>query len=229
MPLIERYERNQILKASEQELLSKMCVAIVGLGGLGGYVAEQLARLGIGRLVLIDGDVFVASNLNRQLFSTEQNTGQSKSRAAFDRLSQVNSEVSLTPYDAYLTAENCEQLLQEAHVIVDALDNNDSRKCLVSACSFLLRPLVHGAIGGWYGQVATEFPGDGTIDRLLKSAKNRGIEANLGNPAFLPGVIASIQVSEVVKILTGKGRLLRHGFLHCDLLDHEYEFIEFNA
>ena len=89
-----RYERNGIITDDEQNRLKRTKVAIVGLGGLGGYVAEQLVRLGIGELVLVDGDVFNESNLNRQLFSTEAAIGHSKAEVANARLKAIDSEAT---------------------------------------------------------------------------------------------------------------------------------------
>jgi molybdopterin/thiamine biosynthesis adenylyltransferase len=97
---------------------------------------------------------------------------------------------------------------------------------LQSFCEEAQIPLVHGAIAGWYGQVTTIFPGDRTLDRLYKDASDRGLEDELGNPSFTPATIASIQVSEALKVITGKEEVLRKKILMIDLLDNEFHIIE---
>ena len=88
----KRYNRNfHSLSQQDQEKLAKSTVAVVGCGGLGGYMAEELSRLGIGRLILIDGDQHDETNINRQLTATELTLGCWKVQAARERLQQVNS------------------------------------------------------------------------------------------------------------------------------------------
>jgi molybdopterin/thiamine biosynthesis adenylyltransferase len=87
-------------------------------------------------------------------------------------------------------------------------------------------PMVHGAIAGWFGQVTTIFPRDRTLNSIYPDRNARGLEKELGNPSFTPPLIASIEVSEVVKILLGRGNLLRRKILFANLLDQEYEVIE---
>lgn len=225
IPKAERYARNGILTDEHQKRLGQTTIAVVGLGGLGGYVAEQLARLGAGHLVLIDGDVFQSSNLNRQLFATEEALGRPKSEVAAQRLKAIHSDhaLTLTPRQAYLTEANSTDLLAGCHLVMDCLDSNSSRRTLLKSCQQLELPLVHGAIAGWYGQVATELPGDGTLESLLRGQSDKGIEQHLGNPAFTPGLIASLQVAEAIKWVTGQGELIRYGFLHCDLHTMDFE------
>lgn len=91
-----RYQRNyKSLSVEDQAKLGNSTVAIVGCGGLGGSLAEEFAHLGVGKLILVDGDRIEESNLNRQLFATEHNLGQPKVEAARDRLQAVNSGVKL--------------------------------------------------------------------------------------------------------------------------------------
>jgi molybdopterin-synthase adenylyltransferase len=87
-------------------------------------------------------------------------------------------------------------------------------------------PLVYGAIAGWYGQVTTIFPGDHILGSIYQGHNNKGVEQELGNPSFTPALVASIQVSEVLKILTGKGKLLRNRFMMINTLDQEFDVID---
>lgn len=224
---MERYARSLgTLSMDEIETLKTSRVAVVGCGGLGGYVLEMLGRMGIGNLTAIDGDVFEESNLNRQLLAEDRLVGTPKCLAAQARMVAVNPEVKVRPLQEWLTASNGRELLQGHDVIVDALDSIGARKILQEVAEQLGTPLVHGAIGGWYGQVTVILPGDRTLDRLYGTGQQKGVEARLGNPSFTPGLIASIQTSEVIKLLIGRGELLRHRVLRVDLLEHDYILID---
>ena len=214
-----------MLSAEENASLSKFKVCVVGCGGLGGYIIEMLARLGIGNLTVVDGDVFDESNLNRQLLSDMDSLGKSKALKAKDRISIVNPLINVKAVNERLTKENGLEILEEHDVVVDALDNIESRLLIQKLAEELNIPLVHGAIAGWYGQVTTILPGDKTLDLLYSNSGNRGLEAELGNPSFTPALVASIEVSEVLKILINRGDLLRRKLLIINTLNQEYEVI----
>jgi molybdopterin/thiamine biosynthesis adenylyltransferase len=222
-----RYQRNrEAMTVSDQLTLFRSSVAVVGCGGLGGYVVEELARLGVGRIVVIDPDVFEEHNLNRQLFSSPVNLGQTKVQAAVARINEINPAVSLVPVQAALSPENGADLLGGCRVAVDALDTIQVRLELAEVCAALDIPLVHGAIAGWYGHVATQFPGDDTLQTIYRSWKaGKGVEQTLGNPSFTPALIASLQVAEVCKLLIGRGVPLRGRQLMVDLFAMEMHVI----
>jgi molybdopterin-synthase adenylyltransferase len=216
-----RYQRNrQAISVAEQLTLFRSRVAVIGCGGLGGYVIEELVRLGVGTIVAIDPDVFEEHNLNRQLLSSPATLGRAKVEAAAARVTEINPAVTLVPIQAAYTPENGEELLHDSQVIVDALDSIQTRLALARTCTELGIPMVHGAIGGWYGQVATQFPGDDTLQKLYSRwVEGKGIEQKLGNPSFTPALVASIEVAEVCKILLGQGEPLHHRKLSINLLD----------
>lgn len=219
-----RYQRNrQAITLAQQLALFKGRIAVVGCGGLGGYAIEELARLGIGTIVAIDPDVFEEHNLNRQLLSSPSRLGQAKVEAAAARVAEINPAVTLVPVDAAYAPERAELFFRHAHVVIDALDSVATRLALAESCENLGIPLVHGAIGGWFGQVVTQFPGDGTIRQLYSRwVQGKGLEQKLGNPSFTPALVASIQVAEVCKILLGTGSTLRNRQLNINLLDMEF-------
>ena len=223
----ERYIRNKnLISAQEQALLREKTVAVIGLGGLGGHIAEQLARLGFGRLILIDGDVAEESNLNRQLFVTEEGMGKPKAELAIRRLEKVNSLAKYIPHHTRVTPENGPELLAGADLVMDAVDSIPTRLMLQKLCKQLGLPLIHGSIGGWWGQVSVILPGDDTLSRVYSSEDAVGEEKEYGNPAFTPAVVASIQVAEALKFCLGRPGLLRNKLLCLDLLEHEYFTIE---
>lgn len=217
----------QMLSLEENEKLKEYKVCVIGCGGLGGYVIEMLGRLGIGFITAVDGDEFEASNLNRQLFANEEVLGKSKATTAKERMAIVNSLIHVNAITSRLTSENSEEILTGHDIVVDALDNIESRFVLQEACEKLKIPMVHGAIAGWYGQITTIFPGDNTLQKIYTKKDMKGVEKELGNPSFTPALVASIQVSEVVKLLIGRGELLRNKILFINTLDTDYYIAEF--
>ncbi len=218
-----RYQRNRkTISVTEQMRLFQAHVAVIGCGGLGGYVIEELARLGVGLITAVDPDVFEEHNLNRQLYSTPAMLGRPKVEAALKRVSEINPAVTLISHKCAFSKVNGFELLEDADVVVDALDSITVRLELAELCAEVNAPLVHGAIGGWYGQIATQFPGEDILRRIYNRAVDgKGVEKGLGNPSFTPAVIASLQVAEVCKIIVGLGKPLSNRKLHINLLDME--------
>lgn len=225
-----RYERNVgAISREENELLRGKKVCVAGCGGLGGGVIEGLARVGVGYIRAVDGDVFDETNLNRQLLSSEKNLGKSKAEEAVRRIGEINSQVDAEAVGCFIDDSNAADILHGVDAVVDALDDAGARLIVEAACEKLGIPLIHGAIGGWNGQVAVVMPGDRMMDILYSSdlmEKNRSEEA-AGNPYFTPAVISAIQVAETVKVLTGRDSVLRNSLLMIDLLDHQYEIVAF--
>ena len=211
--------------------LLRSTVAVVGLGGLGGNVVEGLARMGGGRLIVVDGDVFLDHNLNRQVLSAETDLGLLKAEVARARIAQINAAVEVIAHPEEATGENLLRLLDEAEVVVDALDRLPSRLMLQEAARKMDIPMVHGAIAGYFGQVMTIFPEDEGLRALYGggSVPQQGIEVQLGCPAATPMMVAAWQVQEVMKILLGRGQLLRHKMLFMDAEAGTVEFLEIGS
>lgn len=222
-----RYQRNQnTLTAAQQQSLFNSKVAVVGAGGLGGYVAEQLVRLGVGTLRIIDGDTFAEHNLNRQLFALPENLGRAKVEVAAERLRAVNPAVTIVPFRTMLTADNMEFLFGGMDCVVDATDDVPTRLTMVEACRSLDIPMVHAAIAGWYGHVVTIYPGDQGLSKIYRNfSAGKGVELHLGNPAFAPAVAAGLEAAEVCKVLLNTGKSLKNRQLLFDLYSMEMEEI----
>ena len=222
-----RYQRNrQMISQSQQRQLFRSKVAVVGAGGLGGYILEQLARLGVGRITVIDDDVFEENNLNRQLLSSPASLGRVKVEVAAERLAEINPAVTVEPLRARFTEETGADLLRGADCVVDAVDNVLARLALEAVCRHLQVPLVHGAIAGWYGHVTTVLPGDDALQTIYRHWQGgKGVEQQLGNPSFTPAVAASLEVGEVCKVLLNTGKLLRGRQMIFNLQDMEVEEI----
>jgi len=215
-----RYERNrETLSQANQLSLFRSKVAVIGCGGLGGYIVEELARIGVGHITVIDPDVFEDHNLNRQLYSRPDTLGLSKTEVAADRLRRINPAVTVVPVKDAFTRENGRALLKGTQVVADALDSIRLRLDLASVCRQLQVPLVHGSIGGWYGQVTTQFPGEETLQKIYPVSHDKGIEEDLGNLSFMAPLIASFQVAEIVKVVLNEGATLRGKMLSINLFD----------
>ena len=219
-----RYIKNGILEDEEQEMLSQKKVAVIGCGGLGGYIIEMLARLGVGHLVLCDGDSFDESNLNRQLYSLETNQGSNKALEAAKRILDVNCHVRMTVFDENLTEKNARSIIEGCDLVVDALDSPKTKVLLEEYCEGEQIPMVHGAISGWFGQVCSIFPGEKTLAKFY-DGKLDEIDAD-GNPAFTPALVASLEVSEALKILLGKGEITSGKMSLIDLYFNEIKTVE---
>jgi len=220
----ERFIRNiGAITAHEQELLNKKKAAIAGCGGLGCYAAEFLARLGVGHFTLIDGDVFAASNLNRQLYSLEANIGRKKASEAKKRLLKIITSLSVEAADTLIDEKNAEDLLKGHDIIIDALDNVKTRLIIEKAASSLGIPLIHGAVEEWGAQVCVVFPGELTLSMLYSGSYESKKPSVL---SFTPAFCASLQASEAVKVLLKKKNILRKKFLTVSLKDNSFNIID---
>ena len=226
----ERYKRNLGTTgglAGQLSLLNSR-VAVMGLGGLGGLAAELLARLGVGTIILIDGDIFAESNLNRQILSTEANLPKKKADAARERIAKINAAVETVVFGEMATVHNIEKMLRGSDLVLDCLDNLETRFLLQKTCQKLGIPMIHGAIAQFYGQVSTIFPGDPGLKAIYSfyhKGPDKGIETELGNPATTPALIAAWQVQEAVKLVLKKGEPLRNRLLFIDTLQGSCETI----
>ena len=224
MNLERRFERNKIFSRAQQEKLSQKRAAVIGCGGLGGYAIEMLARAGVGHIRVCDGDVFDETNLNRQLLCTENVLGKSKAKVAAERINAINSEAKAEPFSCNITEENASEILEDCDVVIDALDSVCGKMMLQEICRLYDSPMVHGAIGGWFGQITTIFPGNDTLSLIY--GEGAEVSQELGNPSFSPAVIASIQASEAIKVLLESENVLMRKLLFVDLMTNDFQIVE---
>jgi len=218
----ERYLRNlPALSGEECALLRRKRVAVIGCGGLGGHLIDQLARIGIGAIRAVDGDVFELTNLNRQLLSEVPLLGVSKAKAAADRIARVNPDVHTEAVEAFLTEANADRLVAGCDAVLDGLDNIPSRKILAAACARAGIPYIYGAIQGWVAQAAISLPGDRLIETLYPEDLILSDKSAL---SFTPALCAAMQISLCVRLLVG--RPVESGTIYYfDLLHQEFETI----
>ncbi|HOX33298.1 MAG TPA: HesA/MoeB/ThiF family protein [Spirochaetales bacterium] len=217
-----RYARNAgTIGLAGQARLHAATVVVAGCGGLGGYLVELLARLGVGAIVAVDPDSFEESNLNRQLLATVSSLGLPKAEAAARRIREINPAVIARPVRAILDSRNAPAILEGADAVADGLDRIESRRDVASACAALGVPFVHAAVAGWYAQATVQAPGSRAVEELYGPREGAGVESDLGNPAFAPALAAAIEAAETCKLLLGLGRGLAGRLLSVDLLAME--------
>jgi molybdopterin/thiamine biosynthesis adenylyltransferase len=211
--------------------LLNAAVAVIGAGGLGGSVIELLARAGIGRLNVIDPDVFSDSNLNRQILCDMSALGVAKVDAAAKRVAGINPSVKVNAYAVAADENNLPEMIESCQVVVDALDNIGTRKRLEKVSKKMGIPFVHGAIAGFFGQVLTILPQDEGLSSIYGDGSDDGpgIERTIGTPGMTPFLIASLQVTEVIKVLLAWPRLLRNKLLIMDLKKMVCDVVDFKA
>jgi len=223
----ERYCRNQNSFSNEDQLrLLRSHVAIIGLGGLGGTVTEMLARIGVGRLTLVDGDCFEESNLNRQLLSSAACLGRSKAATAQMRVREINPAVEVHAVAEFFRADNGRAILQDAVLAIDCLDSIADRFVLEDACRNATIPLISAAIGGSSGQATVIFPEDpGLLDIYgpVKKTQKRGMEKSIGTLPFAAMYMAAVECAAATTLLLGKPSPLRNRIFMAEVGDHTTE------
>lgn len=214
----EKYSRNiPAISEEEQNILKDKTVAVIGCGGLGGYSIEYLARLGVGHIIAVDGDIFSESNLNRQLLSTSDTIGKAKADAAVARIHSINSEIEATAVNEFLTADTAATLVKGTDLVIDALDNVESRLILEDVCEEANVAIIHGAIQGWILQATVVEPGSKTLHSLYKDKKTDDSPESKTCLCPTPACCAAIQVSEALKLLLNRESSLNGNVLYMDL------------
>ncbi|MBO8174139.1 MAG: ThiF family adenylyltransferase [Thermococcus sp.] len=227
----ERYKREiKVIGAKNLEKLKNSKVAIVGIGELGSLVAYYLAAMGIGDILLIDGDRPKASNLDRQILHWEEDIDTvSKAISAKWKLQRFNSGIKIETFVGRLTKENINEVLKGVDVVVDCVDNFETSYLLDDYIDDYIEensiPLVHAAVSGFYGQITTIILKE--TESLREIFPNPPAEKNEKSPLFGPvtGIVGTIEAAEVIKIITGCGMLLKNKLLIVDLARNSFEII----
>lgn len=227
-----RYKRNfNTLNFTDQIKLLSSKVAVIGCGGLGGSIIELLARLGIGTIIAVDGDTFSESNLNRQQLCIENCLGRQKTQTVIDRIKAINSGIEVIPYCQFVDEKNIAKIIEDADIIVDGLDNIPARFMVENACKKLKIPFIHGAVSGLQGQVATIFPEDVGLTAIygpLQKYHQETAEKPVSVLSVTPSLIASLQVTEVLKVLLQRGKPLRNKLLLINLENSDFDIVKIN-
>lgn len=208
----ERYGRQELIPGWEQEKLKRASVLIAGLGGLGSASSLYLAAAGIGRLHLCDGDRVGLSDLNRQVLYSESSLGRSKVDEAVRKIAALNPSISVVGHDVFLNDENISGIAADCQIIVDGLDNLETRFLLNRESVLRHIPFVYGAVHGWQG-LAGFFAPPQTACLACLTRPDVFRQATVPVWGGTPGTIGLIQAGEVVKWALGLvpslfGRLL---------------------
>ena len=226
---MDRYARQIILPqvgAEGQARLAAARVLVVGAGGLGCPVLHYLVAAGVGQLCIVDGDVVEVTNLHRQLLYSRSDVGKGKAATAADRLRGMGYDRAIEAVAEHLRERNARALIARHDVVVDCTDDLFMRYLINDACVQLGKPFVHGSLHRFAGQVAVfnhaggptyrcafpQEPGPGQVPNC----------ADAGVLGVLPGVVGTLQATEVLKLLLGTGGLVNDGILLVDLLTQQH-------
>lgn len=225
---ITRYSRHLIMPEvgiEGQKKLKNARVLCIGAGGLGSPLALYLAAAGVGTLGILDFDVVDFSNLQRQVIHSEKTVGTPKVESARDRLLELNSDTDIVTYNEMLNSDNAMDIMKDYDVVVDGTDNFATRYLTNDACVFLGIPNVYGSIFRFEGQVSVFDAKRGPCYRCLyPEPPPPGLVpscAEGGVLGILPGVVGTMQASEVVKLIIGEGEPLIGRLLFIDVLNME--------
>jgi molybdopterin/thiamine biosynthesis adenylyltransferase/rhodanese-related sulfurtransferase len=214
-----------------QSKLKQSRVFCVGAGGLGSPALLYLAAAGIGHLTVIDDDAIERSNLQRQIMHADDDVGISKAESAMLRLRELNPSISIEVYAERLTAENAMMRVQGHDIVLDGTDNIPTRYLINDVCELLGTPWVYGSIYRFEGQVSVfNLDGGPTYRDLFPSPPPPEAVPSCedgGVLGVLPGVVGSIQATEVIKVLIGIGEPLRGKLLVYDALEMSMRTLTF--
>lgn len=209
---------------SGQQKLAQSRVLVVGAGGLGFPLLSYLSAAGVGNIILFESDSVAESNLNRQLFYTESDIGKRKIDVTMQRLSDMNPNVSIIPVAERFTEETAVEYIQDIDVLVDCVDNYDTRIVMAKMAHRFGKPMIHGAVSDFLGTVAVFDSRNGPCFRCVYE-ENPAIGMI---PVFgaLPGMVGSMQAVETIKILTGIGKTPFHKILLIDMEHGIFHYAE---
>jgi molybdopterin/thiamine biosynthesis adenylyltransferase/rhodanese-related sulfurtransferase len=230
---IRRYSRHLIMPEvglEGQEKLRRSSVLVIGTGGLGSPVALYLAAAGIGRIGLVDFDVVDETNLQRQIIHGTKDIGRPKLYSARERILDVNPNIEIVLHETAIDSSNALEIMGGYDVIIDGTDNFPTRYLTNDACVLLGKPNVYGSIFRFEGQASVFYAEEGPCYRcLFPEPPPPGLVpscAEGGVLGVLPGVIGTIQATEAVKLLLGRGKPLIGRLLLYDALEMSFDEIE---
>jgi adenylyltransferase/sulfurtransferase len=217
------------LGVSGQEKLKNARVLCVGLGGLGSSLLLYLAASGIGRIGLVDFDTIELSNLQRQVLYRQANVTFSKATAAAAQILALNSTIQVDAYNEQLTEKNAVQLISQYDIVADCSDNFYTNYLIHDVCFLQKKPYVYASVSQFQGYCSLFHGKAGPCLRCLfptppdpKLIPSCNIGGVLG---VVPGLLGTIQATEIIKWLVGIGRSLENRLLIADLLQMTFREI----
>ncbi len=216
---IEKYDRQINIPEighCGQEKLKLAKVFISGAGGLGSPAALYLAAAGIGNIKIVDQDRVSLSNLNRQILHGEADVGRFKVDSAKDSMVRLNPEVNIETAPQTITTDNVSRLVSGYDIIIDGLDNFETRLILNKTAINLGIPFIHGAVNGFEGRATTVIPGRSTCLRCMHKEGCGPMAIKFPVIGVTPAVIGAILATEAIKFLLGIGDLLTNRLIVYD-------------
>ena len=223
---LQRYSRQTGITGwgeSAQEKLKKSKIFIAGAGGLGSPVLYYLAAAGAGKLTICDSDSVELSNLNRQIIHNNGRLGRPKAESAAESLSALNPEIDISALQVKISDDNAETLITGHDLVIDCLDNFKTRQVINRACVNLQKPLIHGGVAGFQGQIAVIIPPKTACLSCFLPLTDTEKTVYIAGPSA--GVIGSIQCVEAIKYLTGTGTNIIHKIVFWDGLSMKMETV----
>lgn len=223
--MASRYLRQEVLKEigkSGQHKIKSSSVVVVGVGALGTVSSELLVRAGVGKLLLIDGDVISFVNLQRQLYS-EKDVGKKKIVVAKEHLQEVNGDVSIDLIDDFLDSENVDIFLDGYDLILDCSDNMKTRHIINNYCQRFGKIWIYAAASGTKGNVFVVYEPE-TFRKYFNSGETFDTCEEIGVVNSLTSLIASLQVTEALKIIVGEDYC--KDLIRFDVWNNKYEKIK---
>jgi len=218
-----RYARHLTLPEFGEEAQEKLLhssVLLIGAGGLGSPLAMYLSAAGVGRIGIMDFDVVDVSNLQRQVIHRTQDVGTSKAKSAKRAINDLNPDVLVEIYEEGITSANALTIIAKYDIVIDGTDNFPTRYLVNDACVLLGKVNIYGSIYRFEGQATVFDSKNGPCYRCLYPEPPSPGEvpscAEGGVLGVLPGMVAMIQATEAIKVLTGIGRTLVGRFVRYD-------------
>jgi molybdopterin/thiamine biosynthesis adenylyltransferase len=228
---LERYARQIVFPGIGEEGQRKLLassVAIIGCGGLGSHIANNLARAGIGRIRVVDHDRVELNNLQRQVLFDEQDVAEKlpKVAAVARKIQAINSQVQIEPLVMEVSKSNVEGLIGDVDLVLDGCDNFETRYLINDACVKHGIPWIYGGVVASYGMTMNIIPGQTPCLRCIFPQMPPAASAvtcrTAGILVSVVGTIAALQCSEALKLLTGRGEL-NEGLIHVDVWENTFE------
>lgn len=231
--LRQRYGRQMLLDEigeDGQRRIAEGRVLVVGAGGLGSPALMYLAAAGVGCIGVVDGDVVEVSNLHRQIIHSTPNLGRKKVESARERMLAINPNVEVECHYGLFTEANAGSLVGDYDFVVDATDNFAAKFLISDACVGAGKPFSHGGILRLEGQTFTHVPGTANLRDIFGAQPPEGFVPKASQAGVLGsvvGVIGCIQTTEVLKYLTGRGKLLTNQLLRFNAATMDFRKIRF--
>ncbi len=221
-PLVFKKNFGSLTKEEQKKLMISR-VLVLGCGGLGGFLIESLARLGVGNLIFADGDQFEETNLNRQLFCNTYNLGKNKAKEAEKRIKEIAPYICVNSISNYLDIEIVKEYSKDCNVVVDCTGGIEFKKELIYAFREFKKPLVTAAVAGYEGFVTTITENSKAPIEYFLGKNKDGAEHQLGVLIQSVAIASALQTQEVLSILLKNTPKLENRLLYFSLQDLFFE------